>query len=326
MEEKIKGLYESLIELIGKCSIVEKLEEEHKIVLESLKISNENDSVDYKMFMKKTKEISMALEDYSELIKVKEEYIAKRDKIVKLYTEKLKNIQKEHAQLIEEKEIYRKQLLESEKRYSEAAEELKRLKFLKKKSKKAQNDELFCGKCLKTYFESENFNWSCRTHQSQISNDHYWCCNKTGKDTSGCIISKHITKEDLIDQEVDTNTVKYCSSCKKIGHSSVNCLKDPNIKSNTLKKDELFRLNSIKKIKRKNAPNSDLQTRAFQMVNERIQGSDFAKNVDSDEEIEELEGIYFRDLMNIKKELEIVDENFESFDKFGKSTEDLKVL
>jgi hypothetical protein len=38
--------------------------------------------------------------------------------------------------------------------------------------------------------ESENFNWSCRTHQSEFGGEMWWCCGKIGKDAIGCKFSK----------------------------------------------------------------------------------------------------------------------------------------
>jgi len=32
------------------------------------------------------------------------------------------------------------------------------------------------------YVEKENFNWSCRMHQSEWGGEMWWCCGKRGKD------------------------------------------------------------------------------------------------------------------------------------------------
>ena len=39
-----------------------------------------------------------------------------------------------------------------------------------------------CKLCGADYLESENFNWSCRTHKSEFSGEIWWCCGKTNKE------------------------------------------------------------------------------------------------------------------------------------------------
>lgn len=36
-----------------------------------------------------------------------------------------------------------------------------------------------CKNCSLEYKDSENFNWSCRTHQSEWGGAVWWCCGKT---------------------------------------------------------------------------------------------------------------------------------------------------
>ena len=48
-----------------------------------------------------------------------------------------------------------------------------------------------CKLCGTDYLESENFNWSCRTHKSEYSGEIWWCCGKTNKDAQGCKFEKH---------------------------------------------------------------------------------------------------------------------------------------
>jgi hypothetical protein len=47
--------------------------------------------------------------------------------------------------------------------------------------------------------ETENFNWSCRTHQSEFGGELWWCCGKAGIQAIGCKFSKHESKDDDID-------------------------------------------------------------------------------------------------------------------------------
>ena len=48
-----------------------------------------------------------------------------------------------------------------------------------------------CNNCKKDFKDTENFNWSCRVHQSQWSGEMWWCCGKSSKDAPGCKFSKH---------------------------------------------------------------------------------------------------------------------------------------
>lgn len=53
-----------------------------------------------------------------------------------------------------------------------------------------------CKNCAMDYVEKENFNWSCRMHQSEWGGEMWWCCGKRGKDQPGCKFMKHETKDD----------------------------------------------------------------------------------------------------------------------------------
>jgi len=54
-------------------------------------------------------------------------------------------------------------------------------KYEIKEYKDKEYTHLFqCKNCQKDYLENENFNWSCRTHQSDYGGEIWWCCGKTG--------------------------------------------------------------------------------------------------------------------------------------------------
>ena len=56
-------------------------------------------------------------------------------------------------------------------------------------------DKKICKNCLKEYNESDNFNWSCRTHRSEFGGVIWWCCGKKNKDDPGCKFSQHESKD-----------------------------------------------------------------------------------------------------------------------------------
>ena len=48
-----------------------------------------------------------------------------------------------------------------------------------------------CKNCKKDFKDADNFNWSCRVHQSQWSGEMWWCCGKTSVNAPGCKFGKH---------------------------------------------------------------------------------------------------------------------------------------
>lgn len=91
-----------------------------------------------------------------------------------------------------------------------------------------------CKYCGTDYMESENFNWSCRTHKSEFSGELWWCCGKTQKEAVGCKFDKHQMRNEAEENEDGTdgqNAVKnkeVCNCCKELGHRADRCDNDPN--------------------------------------------------------------------------------------------------
>jgi hypothetical protein len=46
-----------------------------------------------------------------------------------------------------------------------------RIQRIKNKRFRIEDNQKICKKCTREYLEKENFNWSCKTHQSEWSND-----------------------------------------------------------------------------------------------------------------------------------------------------------
>lgn len=68
------------------------------------------------------------------------------------------------------------------------------------KVKKIKLNQKICKNCNQEFVENENYNWSCRTHQSEYGGEMWWCCGRKSKDAPGCKFGKHINKDDE-DQE-----------------------------------------------------------------------------------------------------------------------------
>ena len=117
-----------------------------------------------------------------------------------------------------------------------------------------------CKNCTKEFNEKENFNWSCRTHQSEWGGEMWWCCGKTTKEALGCKFRKHETKDDEeeVDQtkeEREEEIVKMkryqrCACCKELGHRMEDCLRDPNFRTNAETNADQMRINKIKDYKK----------------------------------------------------------------------------
>lgn len=130
-----------------------------------------------------------------------------------------------------------------------------RIQRIKNKRFRIEDNQKICKKCTREYLEKENFNWSCKTHQSEWSNDAqmWWCCGKTTKEADGCKIGKHESKDDDEDEAADPKEEQQkhlknvrCHCCKEVGHTIDTCPRDPNIKTNREPMDELVRIKQIK--------------------------------------------------------------------------------
>ena len=65
-----------------------------------------------------------------------------------------------------------------------------------------------CRNCTKEFHEKENFNWSCRIHQSEYGGKIWWCCGKEGENQLGCKFQKHECKDDEDEDEADSDKEK----------------------------------------------------------------------------------------------------------------------
>ncbi|TNV87212.1 hypothetical protein FGO68_gene4183 [Halteria grandinella] len=152
----------------------------------------------------------------------------------------------------------------------------KRIDKLKFMNIKVFNQKI-CRNCQQEYNDTENYNWSCRTHPGEFGGVIWWCCGRKNKDDAGCRFGAHEPKDEsanpfsggkkqggggalflhqLLNNEGTQNSGQNggnreeqvkCQCCKKHGHSMANCGRDPNLKTITgsalspaeIEKDEL---------------------------------------------------------------------------------------
>jgi hypothetical protein len=308
MEEKIKGIHYFFEHFCGKLSVQEKLSDEVRIVVKSIqKLAVYDEELHEKLEDSTYKQQTVEV-DFLNLSKLTEIILAHKERVQKTAIDKIRFLQKEFASSKESEMKLQGSLEECKKRLLETSEELKTLKIRSRKSKvvKSSSDEKFCAICFQVFNDMENFNWSCRTHKSQLTEDRYWCCNGVGKDAPGCIFSKHMTNEELSEQVEDKKYVQFCVGCKTTGHLIKDCFKDPNIQSGPTVLEEVERLKVLSSSKKKQLNQGvELQERAIDLSNRAVSAFAFNRIYDSEDEIEELEGTYFRDLVDIKELLEI---------------------
>lgn len=118
-------------------------------------------------------------------------------------------LNKQLALLNKEKHVHEDEIVNLQRTCKQLAmdKEKSKLRIQKLISRKGKFDGGLqtCKKCGKEYNEKENYNWSCRTHQSDYSGEMWWCCGKTGKETPGCKYGAHESKDDDEDEEETTD-------------------------------------------------------------------------------------------------------------------------
>jgi len=117
-----------------------------------------------------------------------------------------------------------------------------RLRKLQQRRKLFDQEQKTCRNCSKEYLDSENYNWSCRTHTSEFGGEMWWCCGKAGMVAQGCKFARHEPKND--DDELDEQELKEkeemkervknlsitCFTCGERGHKAKACTRDPNLR------------------------------------------------------------------------------------------------
>jgi chromosome segregation ATPase len=212
--DKLKGFYSAVKSIIGSHGLVEKLVQEFNTLYPEIqKIIKDNELI-IGAFPIKAFEIDKLMTRNLELTEITSDMNSQKDKTIKNLKEAYLALKKELEIYKEENEKLKLSLESADKMYQDLLDEFK--KFRKRSKVKnysdSINEERLCKNCQKYFKESENFYWSCRTHSSPIVENTYWCCGKTGKEAGGCIVSKHISKEDIIkdDEYQNITDIKFC--------------------------------------------------------------------------------------------------------------------
>lgn len=175
MGERLTGFYRSLDNIIGTSSLYNKLKDESQIIFfEAKQAFEELDSIT-NILAKTLGEKNNMKNGYIELNEIKSDLMSQKEKLTKGFKERYTAMQKELNIMFEERERFKSKSDEFEKKFMDVSEEFKKLRHKMKQKYSSADDieEKFCRNCQKSYFEKENFNWSCRIHASKLSGDTY---------------------------------------------------------------------------------------------------------------------------------------------------------
>ena len=199
--EKLKGLYFAIAEIAGSHFLERKVAKEIEDLAKcGVELGQE--------LMGKSQNIAILTEErdtltaeLTESVQIRGEMKEERDKVAKITKEKVSQLQSRIIFLEEENTKHIESLSKSEKRTKDLADEYEKLRlklkqFRLKRKQYGEQDEKVCRHCQKMFVESENYNWSCRTHPSEYGSEMYWCCGRVGRDAPGCRTSKHESKDE----------------------------------------------------------------------------------------------------------------------------------
>ena len=145
--------------------------------------------------------------DNAEMVSFRENLKAEKDRLAKIAKEKVSDLLMNMQKSEDEREKLTAKLEESEKNFKDLTEEYEKMRqkakqYRIRRKQYGEEEEKVCKNCQRVFIESENFNWSCRRHQTEYSGEVYWCCGKSSRDALGCKISKHESKEDEEEDDI----------------------------------------------------------------------------------------------------------------------------
>lgn len=172
--ERLKGLYVSFQQLIFEKSSSELLDQEIKKVVQTAHGFAE----EYQQSMQNINAIlherNELRNEIIEMARIKEEAKHERDKIIKIFKEKVTSFNNDIKIANDERDRYKSKSEDSEGKLVFLSEEYDRLRskmkqFNIRRSSIGDYEEKLCNCCKKVYIEKDNYNWSCKNHTSQFS-------------------------------------------------------------------------------------------------------------------------------------------------------------
>jgi chromosome segregation ATPase len=217
--ERLKGLYVAFESILGKNSFEEKIRQEFKDAsLASASLAGFIDHLD-RGLLKTCSERDQLKDDFNEAVKYRIEMKSDRDKLFTRLKKDGTKWETEFKRVDEERNKMQSDYTELEKQSKILSEEQdktrQKLKQMRIKRRAfGEMEEKVCRSCGRTYYDNENYNWSCRIHFSQYGGELWWCCGKQGQNAPGCKLSKHECREDEDDEEEEQGKMKTaCVKC-----------------------------------------------------------------------------------------------------------------
>jgi chromosome segregation ATPase len=199
--ERLKGLYRAIADLAERESLEGKVRAEVQILADMMNdFAEEKDKIANELTETIQERDQLRLE-YEEMTRLRGDMKSDKDRILTVTRDKIMVLTNELTGVREELEKSKTSEARLEKRYKDLEDEHTKLrqKVKQNRLKRKQFGEAdfqICRWCQREYSESENFNWSCRTHRGEFGDHMYWCCGKTAKDAPGCQVRKHESKEE----------------------------------------------------------------------------------------------------------------------------------
>ena len=262
MQDQFMKLYESVHHITQKTIQKQELElktlrreqSEMKVQCVEQRVAISYLQTERDTFRDETRELNLIKTDLQrEMMQTK---LLARQKFLKL-EDKVKSLHEDLercAETLDKKSKVVQQLMD------EREKQKTRIQRLLKKKGNFNSGIKTCKNCNMDYNEKENFNWSCRVHQSEWGGEMWWCCGKTRIDQPGCKFSKHESKDDEEDSDDPfgaKNDEKQknlkCTCCKELGHSIEECTRDPNLKTSQPAVCDQERINRIKDFRKLHA-------------------------------------------------------------------------
>jgi len=313
--ERLKGLYSAIMQTSGNLGVQKKLQEEFELSCSSVKSLG----LEYEALKAKYQEVTQSrdqiVQDSYEVISMKDTLEDQRDRIQRVFKEKVNQMQTQIQNLLNEREELKEKVTSLENSVKQLSSDNLYIKNQLKKYKSSHSNqtERQCTLCNLYYYENENFNWSCKTHKSRYieSAGYYFCCGKKGESAPGCIKSKHVSGEQEEAKDSEKSINETCTNCKSIGHSSHNCPKDPNVHDEFDPAEELDRINMNSKLRRKSLLNtSEIRDKLAQVMGDKPISIDTLET----EGAEERTSNGFKDLELVKQEIHHKDTLITSLD------------
>jgi chromosome segregation ATPase len=206
--ERLKGLYDAFDRVIGQASFSEKIRQEFQAASLANAALSKFSLIVEQGLSKTSSDHDRLRDEFEETMKLRNEMKTERDKLFARLKKEGLEWELKHKKVEEEINKLTEDNANLEKRQKMMGEEQEKTKLKLKqiRSKRRQygeSEEKTCKNCSRSFYENENFNWSCRIHLSQFGGELWWCCGKTGQNAPGCRLSKHGCKED--DDEANPN-------------------------------------------------------------------------------------------------------------------------